>query len=143
MVLFTYFYIFHTLFIQMYVATFQQHVHMEYSLYIYISQLIQCSRACVSYHDFLDRGFALRRKLLNQGFLAIVAKFYCATDETKNMSMQSMFCLYQISFPLKVSLLHLSRQKYIFQFVSYFTCWLRFYTCSYCADIFLIYGLVR
>ena len=66
----------------MYVATFQQYVHMEY---IYISQLIQCSRACGSYHDFLERG--LRRK--NQWFLVIVAKFYCATDETKNMSMQS------------------------------------------------------
>ena len=39
---------------------------------VYISQLIRYSRACGSYHDFLDRGLLLRRKLLNPGF--IVAK---------------------------------------------------------------------
>jgi hypothetical protein len=35
----------------------------------YISQMIQYSRACGSYQDFLDRGLLLTRKLLNQGFL--------------------------------------------------------------------------
>ena len=28
-------------------------------------------RACVSYHDFLDRGLLLTEKLLNQGFLLV------------------------------------------------------------------------
>ena len=36
---------------------------------VYISQLIQYSRACGSYQDFLDRRLLLTRKLLNQGFL--------------------------------------------------------------------------
>jgi hypothetical protein len=36
---------------------------------VYISQLIQYSRACGSYQDFHDRGLLLKRKLLNQGFL--------------------------------------------------------------------------
>ena len=36
---------------------------------VYISQLIRYSRACGSYHDFLDRGLLLTRKLLNQEFL--------------------------------------------------------------------------
>ena len=35
---------------------------------VYISQLIRYSRACISYHDFLDRGLLLTRKLLNQEF---------------------------------------------------------------------------
>ena len=46
----------------LYVATFQQHLHMEY----YMSQLIRYSRACGSYQDFLDRGLLLIRKLLSQ-----------------------------------------------------------------------------
>jgi hypothetical protein len=33
---------------------------------VYISQMIRYSRACGSYQDFLDRGFLLIRKLLNQ-----------------------------------------------------------------------------
>jgi len=36
---------------------------------VYISQLIQHSKACGSYQDFLDRGLLLTRKLLNQEFL--------------------------------------------------------------------------
>jgi hypothetical protein len=36
---------------------------------VYISHLIRYSRACGSYHDFLDRGLLLTRKLLIQGFL--------------------------------------------------------------------------
>jgi hypothetical protein len=36
---------------------------------VYISQLIRYSRTYDSYHDFLDRGLLLTRKLLNQGFL--------------------------------------------------------------------------
>ena len=35
---------------------------------VYISQLIQYSRAYGSYQDFLNRGLLLTRKLLNQGF---------------------------------------------------------------------------
>jgi hypothetical protein len=34
---------------------------------VYISQLIQYSRACDSYQDFLDRWLLLTRKLLSQG----------------------------------------------------------------------------
>ena len=41
---------------------------------VYISQLIRYSRACGSYQDFLDRGFLLKRKLLNQGFLLVKLK---------------------------------------------------------------------
>ena len=41
---------------------------------VYISQLIRYSRACVSYHDFLDRGLLLTRKLLNQGFMMVKLK---------------------------------------------------------------------
>ena len=36
---------------------------------VYISQLIRYSRACGSFHDFLDSGLLLTRQLLNQGFL--------------------------------------------------------------------------
>jgi hypothetical protein len=48
---------------------------------VYISQLIRYSRACGSYHDFLDRGLILTRKLLNQEFLLVnlkssLRKFY-------------------------------------------------------------------
>ena len=48
---------------------------------VYISQLIRYSRACISYHDFLDRGLLLTRKLLNQKFQMVklqssVCKFY-------------------------------------------------------------------
>ena len=47
------------------------HEDVVYILHIYISisQLIQYSRACGSYQDFLDGGLLLTRKLLNQGFL--------------------------------------------------------------------------
>ena len=41
---------------------------------VYISQLIQYSRACGSHQNFLDRGLLLRRKLLNQGFLLVELK---------------------------------------------------------------------
>ena len=48
---------------------------------VYISQLIRYSRACISYHDFLDRGLLLTRKLLNQEFQMVklksfIRKFY-------------------------------------------------------------------
>ena len=51
---------------------------------VYISQLIQYSRACGSYKDFLDRGLLLTRKLQNQGFLLVklkssLRKFYGRT----------------------------------------------------------------
>ena len=41
---------------------------------VYISRLIRYSRACGSYHDFLDRGLLLTRKLLNQGFVLVKLK---------------------------------------------------------------------
>ena len=41
---------------------------------VYISQLIRYSRACISYHDFLDRGLLLTRKLLNLEFQMVKLK---------------------------------------------------------------------
>jgi hypothetical protein len=41
---------------------------------VYISQLIQYSRACGSYQEFLDRGLLLTRKQLTQGFLLVKLK---------------------------------------------------------------------
>jgi len=41
---------------------------------VYISQLIRYSRACESYHAFLDRGLLLTRKLLNQGLPLVKLK---------------------------------------------------------------------
>jgi len=38
---------------------------------VYISQLRRYSKAYGSYQDFLDRGFLLTRKLLNQGSLLV------------------------------------------------------------------------
>ena len=49
-------------------ATFQQHLHMEYI------SLSWYSRACGSYQDFLDRGLLLTMKLLNQGFILVRLK---------------------------------------------------------------------
>jgi hypothetical protein len=41
---------------------------------IYISQLIRYSSSCGSYQDFLDIGWVLTRKLLNQWFLLVKLK---------------------------------------------------------------------
>ena len=41
---------------------------------VHISQLIRYSRACGSYHDFLNWGLLLARKLLNQRFLLVKLK---------------------------------------------------------------------
>ena len=38
---------------------------------ISVSQLMRYSRVCCFYHDFLDSGLLLTRKLLNQGFLLV------------------------------------------------------------------------
>jgi len=38
---------------------------------VYITHLIQYSRACGSYHDFLHRGLLLSKNVLNQGLLLI------------------------------------------------------------------------
>jgi hypothetical protein len=38
---------------------------------VYISQLIQCSGACASYHDFPNRVLLITRKLLEQRFRVI------------------------------------------------------------------------
>ena len=45
---------------------------LSYLLHIY--QLMPYSRACGSYHDFLDRGLLLTRKLQNQGFPVVKLK---------------------------------------------------------------------
>ena len=41
---------------------------------VYISQLIRYARACISYHDFLDRGLLLTTKLLNHEFQMLKLK---------------------------------------------------------------------
>ena len=41
---------------------------------VYISQLIRYSRVCGTYQNFLDGGFVLTRKLLNQEFLLVQLK---------------------------------------------------------------------
>jgi hypothetical protein len=41
---------------------------------VFLSQMIQYSRACGSYQDFRDRGLLLTRKLLNQRFLSVKLK---------------------------------------------------------------------
>jgi hypothetical protein len=41
---------------------------------VYISQLIRYSRACCSYHDFLDRELLPTKKLLKPGFLVVKLK---------------------------------------------------------------------
>ena len=41
---------------------------------VYISQLIRYSRTCICYHDFLDRGLLLTRKLVNQEFQMVKLK---------------------------------------------------------------------
>jgi len=41
---------------------------------LYITQLIQYSRACTSYHALLDGGLLLTRKILNQGFISVKLK---------------------------------------------------------------------
>jgi hypothetical protein len=46
----------------LYVATFQQHMHMR------------IMSACGSYHDFLDRGKLLSRNVLTKGLLVINMK---------------------------------------------------------------------
>ena len=56
---------------------------------VYISQLIRYSRACISYHDFLDRGLLLTRKLSNQEFQMVelksfLRKFYGRHHELVN-----------------------------------------------------------
>jgi hypothetical protein len=43
---------------------------------VYLSQLIWYSRACGSYHDLLDRGLLLTRKLLNHVFLVVRLKLF-------------------------------------------------------------------
>ena len=56
---------------------------------VYIFQLIRYSRACGSYHDFLDRGLLHTRKLLNQGSLLVKLKsslraFYARNHDLVN-----------------------------------------------------------
>ena len=53
----------------LYVPTFQQHLHIEYT-----SLSCRYSRVCGSYQDFPNRGLLLTRKLLNQGFLLVKLK---------------------------------------------------------------------
>ena len=80
---------------------------------VYISQLIQYSRACVIFQDFLDRGLLLTRKLVKQGFLVVRLrppfwKFYsCHHDLVEHhgisvahmtMNMFHLFYSYILSF---------------------------------------------
>jgi hypothetical protein len=69
----------------LYVATFQQHLHMGY---IDIYQLIRYSRACCFYQNFFDRERVASDKevtyILNQAFLVArlkssLRKFYIMT----------------------------------------------------------------
>ena len=53
---------------------------------VYISQFIRFSRACGSCQDFLDRGFLLTRKLLNQGFLLVKLKSSLRTFSVATMT---------------------------------------------------------
>jgi len=53
----------------LHVATFQQHLHMEYA-----SKFMWYSRVCDSYQDFLNRRLLLTRNILNQGFLVVKLK---------------------------------------------------------------------
>jgi hypothetical protein len=41
------------------------HISAAPACNVYLSQFVRYSRACGSYHDFLDKGFLLTRKLLN------------------------------------------------------------------------------
>lgn len=54
-----------------YVATFQHYLHMKKYL-----QFEQYSKACVSYHDFMNRLFLLTRKVLNKGFRVVKFNSY-------------------------------------------------------------------
>jgi hypothetical protein len=56
----------------------------------YISQLIRYSRAFGSFHDFLDRGLLLTKKLLNQGFIVFkwkssLRKFYSRNHHLRSI----------------------------------------------------------
>ena len=47
---------------------------------VYIFQFIRYSRTCGSYHDYLNRGLLLTRKLLNQGFLVVKLSSFPVAD---------------------------------------------------------------
>ena len=62
----------------LYVATFQQHLYMEYTVYLSVDPIFQSLRFL---SGFFDRELLLRRKLLNQWFLLVklkssLGKFY-------------------------------------------------------------------
>jgi len=70
---------------------------------VYISQLIQYSRACGSYSDFLDRGLFITMKLLDQGFLVVkmrssLRKSYGRHDYLVNRYVVSMSQMTTIMF---------------------------------------------
>ena len=62
----------------LFLAPFQQHLHMEYT------SLSRWFRCCGSYRDFRDRGILLTRKLLNKWFLLLSwsLHFECFTVTT-------------------------------------------------------------
>jgi hypothetical protein len=78
----------------LYIATFQQHLHMEY---IYISQVIWYSKACGSYNDFLDWRALLTRKLLNKGFLMIKLKASLRTFYGRHHELVNSYGLSQMT----------------------------------------------
>ena len=70
-----------------------------------ISQLIQYSRACGSYCDFLDIGLLITMKLLNQGFLVVklrslLRKSYGRHDYLVNRNVVSMSQMTTVMFRL-------------------------------------------
>jgi len=63
--------------------------------WVYISQLIRYSRACGFYLDFLNRGFMLTRKLLNQGLS--FRTFYSKVDHYGISVSQMTMAMFHLS----------------------------------------------
>jgi len=92
---------------------------------VYIFQLIRYPRACGSYHDFLDRGLLLTRKLLNQWFLLIklkslLRKFYVRHHGFVLLNLLSFMCnvcpfvLFLLAIGIVVSVLRFTDSDYPF-----------------------------
>ena len=75
---------------------------------VYISQLIQYSRACGSYQDFLDRGLLLTRKLLNQGFLLVKLKSSLRKFYGRHHDLVDRYGIYVLQMTMDTCMFHLS-----------------------------------
>ena len=66
---------------------------------VYICQFVRYSRVCGSYHDYLDKGFLLIRKLLNfESFTAAILTLLTVTEYfVSHITTNS-----QVQFPEKV-----------------------------------------